>query len=866
MLTYLDEQTNGIDLASLSYTTTARRVDYPLRVAFSVSNVEELKQHLRKAGTPCAPKAKSAPRIGFVIAGNGSQYRGMGKALYDTSPTFRANMDYCDGILKGLGESTFLGIVNGEVDPFALNRQAFLSASVCIFSIGYSLGMMWKEWGVNPSVVIGHSLGEFAGLVLVGCLTVEDAIRLIVLRSSLLFAPDVVAINGGMLVLGVGEMAAQGIVKESGCSKLNLSCLNGPTQTTISGPRDELVKLEAFVQALPQPPLAKMLNSPFPWHSPLLDEPAEAIRRQCENMKLFPAHTALVLNATGSLLQVGQTISTSYLGDQMVLPVRFDLCIAEPAAQGVDIWIELSAKALLLPLLRPLVPSGVAFLPTLGGLKTDCWSTITKALGRLYEAHAPINWAAYHRPYQPKLLSLPSYPFARNEHWVEYQDRLHLTPSLPQELTDAPRRNVLSTPLGSLEVLDPWHQYRLQTKGPERLHPGSYMWLALSCAHGNAIADFKVTNPTAPGDFLTILIDMPNSDESTVSFIKHLGEDALESGVLVAKCTVEPGYFTASTGTERVFQRSRTKLLNSPSSSFFGKALASKMLNTSLETIGGDHALDSLTVSEDGEEAVGKLRWQKRQSLDGPNPIDHDQMFLSPVPLTPAQLRSLLHPACLAMFLSSGTISPNAGYVIGRLDFAERFISEPRIGAVQDLTVHVFLDVSTDTPEPHIEGSQSYIYSQGGAALARVTGFKKSPSVAPLPLMDLSFGLSNSMMSNASTVVYQDTHYSMPSPPDSPPKKKTPLPIIQEVSISKPANDTKLTSAAIIEVLSRELGVPVHGVSDDDMLEDLGVDSIMSLLLRDQFSKLAGKQVKWFLWQRGLTVRDLSDHALRASV
>ena len=879
MLKYVERQTDEIDLASLSYTTTARRVDYSSRVAFSVSSVDELKQRLQKAGTPSALKAKSAPRIGFVIAGNGSQYRGMGKALYDTSPLFRTNMDYCDGILQGLGESTFLGIVKGEVDPFALNRQAFLSASICIFSIGYSLGMMWKEWGVTPSVIIGHSLGEFAGLVLAGCLTVEDAIQILVHRSNLLFAPETIAINGGMLVIGVGEIDAQELVKESGCSKLNLSCLNGPVQTTISGPRDELLKLEAFVKALPQPPLVKTLNSPFPWHSPLLDESADEIRKHCENITLSPAHTSMVLNTTGSVLQVGETIPTSYLGDQMVLPVRFDLCIAQPVAQDVEIWIALSARVLLLPLLRPLVPKGVTFLPSLGGPDTDCWSTITKALGRLYEAYVPINWAAYHRPYQPKVLSLPSYPFARNEYWVKYEDRLHIAPSIQKEPTGTPGRHILPTPLGFLEVLDPWRQYRLQTKVPGPIDPGSFIWLALSCTNGKTIVDFTVTDPSAAGDFLTIVVGRQNSEEWTVSFVKHQGEEGLlENGVLTAKCNVESGYFTPNAGTERVFQRSRTKLFNSPSSSFFGKAMSLKMLNASLETAGGDHAhgLQGLTVSEDGEEAVSEIRWSKQQYPDM-DPTEHHQMFLSPVPFTPNQLRSLLQPACLTMFLSSGTVSSN-GYTVGRLDFTEEFHKNPRIEGTQDLTVHVFLDISNNTLEPQVEASQSYIYAQGGAALARVTGFKRSPSTPPLST-ELPLRLSNASVSKDSTV-YQPSHHSIPSPPDSPAKE--PLPLVQDVVIpdvvipdvvvpdvivpdvvvvNKHVDDANLTPATIIEILSVELGVPAHSISEEDMLEDLGVDSIMSLLLRDQFSKLAGKKLEWFHWQKGLTVHDLSNYA-----
>ncbi|KAF8155546.1 hypothetical protein B0H34DRAFT_499631 [Crassisporium funariophilum] len=852
LLKHLDDQGQDMDLASLSYSTTARRVAYPSRLAFSVSSIEELKLQLRKATPHTASSDKSPPRIGFILAGNGSQYSGMGKTLYESSPTFRAHIDHCNDIFKKDSEAGFLGIITGRDDPFIPEYDSFLAASVTIFSVGYAMGMMWLGWGVMPSVIVGHSLGEFAGLVLAGCLSVEDAIQLIIKRAKSIYVPEVVALDGGMLVLGVGESDARRILEESGCSNLNLSCYNGPAQTCISGPRAELLKLQAFAQARSQPPLAKILQSRIPWHSPSLEEPAKHFQSQCEGFAFSPAKIPMILNTTGSALRAGEVPSPSYLADQMAMPVRFDLCLGDAHAQEVTIWIELSSKTLLLPLLRPLVPSGVASLPTIGGGETGCWSSITKALARLYEAHVPVDWAQYHRPYQAKLVTLPTYPFARNEHWAKYRDRLHLSPAaLPAGSHNGPTaRNIISTSLGPLEILEPWRRYVLHTKG-QRLHPGAYLWLALSCTKGNSsVVDFHVTNPAAPGSFLTVLVGTPNPADCVVSFVRHSNEDSLENGVFIASCKVESGSFTVAAGTEKIFQRSRTKLLNNPASSFFSKAMATKMLTASMETI-GDQTLESLTVSDDGEEAVGQIRWDSQENVTEP-----DRSFLSSVAFCPSQLRALLQPACLAMFLSSGAISPNAAYAVARLDFAKGFDKIPQSSQKERLSVHVFLDMSVASSEPQVESSQSYVYSQNGSALARVMGFRKS---ATFPLTkSLSLELNDRSRNHAPVHII---HPFIPSPPDSAIDEMEGLPDVPQI-VEK--DDATLTESLITAVLAQELGIPAHGISAEDRLEDLGVDSIMSMLLRDQLSKLSSRRLKWFLWKRGLTVQDLCDHTLRA--
>ncbi|KZV90645.1 putative non-reducing polyketide synthase, partial [Exidia glandulosa HHB12029] len=149
------EQNPSIDLASLSYTTTARRIDHPARAAFSVSSIEELKEQLKRSPAPTTRKSKATPKVGFVIGGNGSQFQGMGRTLYETSPSFKKHVDDCDAALAAAGGSGLLRVIRGELDPLAHDFESMLGASAAIFAIGYALGQLWREWGVEPSVIMG---------------------------------------------------------------------------------------------------------------------------------------------------------------------------------------------------------------------------------------------------------------------------------------------------------------------------------------------------------------------------------------------------------------------------------------------------------------------------------------------------------------------------------------------------------------------------------------------------------------------------------------------------------------------------------------------------------------------------------------
>ncbi|KAJ7268388.1 acyl transferase/acyl hydrolase/lysophospholipase, partial [Mycena rebaudengoi] len=364
-------QNLNIGLGSLSYTPTGCRVDYPACVAFSMSTIDELKAQLGARPRPADPP-KHASKIGFVLGGNGSQFRAIGKTLYDSSGSFRRSVDECREALKSsmrVGEpglmdadgdvDVLMGAVSGTIDPLAHTFQSTLASSAGIIAVEYALGTFWAEWGVRPSVILGHSLGEYAGLVLVRALSLVDA-RLAVTKCRAMYEAELHPESHGMLAIGCA-------VEEALLLSRDVQSFLWPARRT---------RETTFA--------SRSIPGSFTWYSSYDSYvSAQAARVIAASGAITPSAVvmSMILNTDGSVLPPGQYVPSGYLGGQMKSAVRWDRCVAHSLCADVDIWIELSPKSILMPLLRSssTLP-GRTFLPTLNGA-VDAWSTVTKALG-----------------------------------------------------------------------------------------------------------------------------------------------------------------------------------------------------------------------------------------------------------------------------------------------------------------------------------------------------------------------------------------------------------------------------------------------------------------------------------------------------
>ena len=178
---YIDENPKT-DLASLSYTATARRLHYNYRASFAVSNIQEVSAKLaslkHEGGDPIS---SDPPKIAFAFTGQGSQYINMGRQLFDKSKRFHSDLTYYDRLAKAQGLPSFLILINGTCED--LDTVSTVITQLGMTCVQMALFKLWTSWNLKPSAVIGHSLGEYAALYAAGVLCAADTIFLVGARA-----------------------------------------------------------------------------------------------------------------------------------------------------------------------------------------------------------------------------------------------------------------------------------------------------------------------------------------------------------------------------------------------------------------------------------------------------------------------------------------------------------------------------------------------------------------------------------------------------------------------------------------------------------------------------------------------------------
>ena len=166
-------------VADIARTTTEGRAHHPFRSAFVVSNAAELRAALQRAAQaepPPASRREVVPRIAFLFAGLGAQYAGMARDLYDHEPSFRDDLDRCDGVFRDLTGSSLLDIMFAAPDETAIDDTRV--AGPALLALEVSLARLWRRWGIVPHAAYGHGVGEIAAACDAGTITLEDAMRL----------------------------------------------------------------------------------------------------------------------------------------------------------------------------------------------------------------------------------------------------------------------------------------------------------------------------------------------------------------------------------------------------------------------------------------------------------------------------------------------------------------------------------------------------------------------------------------------------------------------------------------------------------------------------------------------------------------
>ncbi|TVY20816.1 Conidial pigment polyketide synthase alb1 [Lachnellula arida] len=424
---------NGdVRLSDLAYTTTARRIHHSRRISYAVSSVEELKGILSHR---CDPDAiKTTPRVGFVFTGQGSQYLGMGKDLLDTSSYFR---DLILGMNKLCLSQSFPSIMEVfTAEPSSLLPIQLQLGSVCL---DLALAKLWQSWGLQPDVVAGHSLGEYAALCFASVISISDMIFLVG-RRALLMQNNCVPNTHSMLTV---RASAKEVTRAMNIihSECEIACVNGPHSVVVSGTVDDISLLHEQLEE--QNVKSMILPIQYAFHSKQLDPILADLAHLAEHIDFKKPEIPIASTVTGDLVCEQGVFGPRYFANQTRQPVDFFGAIAAwtaicPATETV--WVECGPGGACTSMVRSIV--GTGDVRALASFKKteDSWKTITNTIAKLHDAGANIQWREFHMPYEKSLLllDLPAYAFDLENYWLQYEGNWSITKNTPQQEVSSP--------------------------------------------------------------------------------------------------------------------------------------------------------------------------------------------------------------------------------------------------------------------------------------------------------------------------------------------------------------------------------------------------------------------------------------------
>ena len=437
-------------LADICFTANTGRKHFDHRaavVAASPADVrEKLARFVRDESTACLVCGRiertGEPKVAFLFTGQGSQYVGMGRQLYETQPTFRNEIERCDLLLRRELERPLLSVLYPENEASSpLHEAAY--AQVALFAFEYALAELWRSWGVKAAAVMGHSVGEYVAACVAGVFSLEDALKLVAERGRLM---QRLPQDGAMVAVFVDEqLVAQTVIPHA--EQVSIAAINGPDNIVISGARERITQITAELEALGV--RTKPLAVSHAFHSPLMEPMLSAFGRKAAQVKYSPPQVGLISNLNGSLVQGPELGNADYWVRHVREPVRFSAGMQTLRELGNEIFLEIGPKPILLGMGRHCLPEGESlWLASLRQDRGECQQML-ESLGALYVHGVEVDWPAFDRDFRRYRVVLPTYPFQRKRYWVEPAERESRLPRLPGRSSDTPTHPLLGCRLRS---------------------------------------------------------------------------------------------------------------------------------------------------------------------------------------------------------------------------------------------------------------------------------------------------------------------------------------------------------------------------------------------------------------------------------
>ena len=410
---------SDLNLADVSYTLSAGRREFEHRFALVCRDRDEAVAALtapdRSRVIAGAPRYAKRP-VAFMFPGQGAQYVGMGRELYEREPVFSGELDHCAELLRSsLGVDLREIIYAKDLSPeeAALRLADTRFAQPALFSIEYALAKLWIAWGVVPQAMLGHSIGEYVAACLAGVFSLEDALRLVAARGEIMQRQT----RGAMLAVSLTQQEAESYLNEH----VSLAAINSPSLCVLSGTIDAIEDLER--QLSDAGVICRRLHTSHAFHSAMMKPAMEEFAAVVRAVTLRIPQIPYLSNVTGQWITEAEAVDPSYWARHLREPVQFSQGVAALLNDRAIVLLEVGPGQTLGALAgqQPGAALDRVALASLRPPKGDQSEVelLLKTVGRLWTAGVEIDWAGFYAGQECRRVPLPPYPFERRRYWID---------------------------------------------------------------------------------------------------------------------------------------------------------------------------------------------------------------------------------------------------------------------------------------------------------------------------------------------------------------------------------------------------------------------------------------------------------------
>jgi acyl transferase domain-containing protein len=354
------------------------------------------------------PELNRNKEIAFLFTGQGAQYFGMCKNYYETFDVFKNAIDECDEVIKSNLDHSIKDILWSEtIDRNLIHQTKYTQPA--LFVVEYAMSKLWMSVGVQPTALIGHSIGELVALTVANAIELQDALKLVIARAALM---NSLPMNeGSMASVFCNEENLKPLLKDS---NVDLAAVNSIKNCTISGKKDDVV---AFVEKLQEHKIkAIALNVSHAFHSRLMEPILDKFSLFAKQFSFKQPAIPVISNLTGKEISK-QELNADYFANHIRNAVQFSNGIEYLQQKDIELYLEVGPNPVLVSLAKQTNTNTNALWLSSAKKDEDDVLYFHKTLQQLFSAGIIVDWNQFYQNKKINRVALPTYGWNWKVYW-----------------------------------------------------------------------------------------------------------------------------------------------------------------------------------------------------------------------------------------------------------------------------------------------------------------------------------------------------------------------------------------------------------------------------------------------------------------